>query len=561
MQEIARGTVVGEYVVVDAIAQDDRGRLLRATRKGHGSAILRVVSMHGVSNESIARFKHDAAIVAKVIHPNIVASETIGVADVGCYSAFGAIKSETLAACLQREGRISVPVALQIGRQVCEALCVAHHGTVVHGTLSPDNILIDAAGHVGLIDFGVVHLLAPNATQQNAIPAPRLERYLAPEQHSHAPTGPESDLYALGVVLCEMMVGPEQFGMAEARTAAGGHEGIPHDLVVVLPDPLRAVVARMTQRDPMLRYPDASAVSEELKRLLDQLAQKKTPSMRGNIYVGENAQAKATGDVEIEDALRDFDLSGATSSAHPPERPLVHYGKVDKKPINFGALLFGGTIVFVVVAVVGLLYQLAEAGVFSSLGGGGWTDLLRDGSLGNWDNPRQPGNMGEWYMEGGVLCNRQSFRGQVPLGTLDIATKVFYQDFELIFEYRAEANTNSGVYLRGSVEVQILEGADGTTTKDIGYNGAIFGLHPPLSDATHPVGDWNSVYIRYVGNALTVQINGTMIHNEQRVEEVTDKGVSSLSNNPGARGPIMLQNLKGKVCFRNMRIRPIDSGA
>jgi hypothetical protein len=178
--------------------------------------------------------------------------------------------------------------------------------------------------------------------------------------------------------------------------------------------------------------------------------------------------------------------------------------------------------------------------------GEGWIDLFDGKTLEGWQNARQPGKAHFWSVEEGVMAN-DADNGR------DLSTTANFKDFELQIEYKTVPGGNSGVYLRGRVEVQILDSyrKEGLTKGDAG---AVYDQYAPLFNASRPPGEWHTFAIRYVGDKLTVHLNGQKVQDNVTIREVTGGALRGRVNEPG---PIMLQGDHGKVWFRNVRIRPI----
>ncbi|HUG54733.1 MAG TPA: serine/threonine-protein kinase, partial [Vicinamibacteria bacterium] len=189
------------------------------------------------------RLEREARALALLSHPGIVA-----VHDFGREEGIGYIVMEYV------EGRplsdtIPLPLdrAVGVAREVLAALAYAHGRGVVHRDVKPENILLDASGSVKVTDFGIARLLGPEA-EKGITAVGRLvgtPRYLAPEALAGGPPDPRMDVFAVGVVLREMVAGREEGG---AR----------------LPAALERIVARATAADPAQRYAGADEMARDL---------------------------------------------------------------------------------------------------------------------------------------------------------------------------------------------------------------------------------------------------------------------------------------------------------
>ncbi len=173
-----------------------------------------------------------------------------------------------------------------------------------------------------------------------------------------------------------------------------------------------------------------------------------------------------------------------------------------------------------------------------------WIELFNGTDLTGW-RMRNPDREHQWVAHDGILDNT---------GTgVDIVTEAEFGDHELHIEYLVPEGSNSGIYLRGRYELQILD----SLGKEYNYpaeNGALYNQKSPDVEASKPAGEWQTVDAKIVGMTLTVQLNGQTIH-----DNVTIKGPTGgqLFNDDNPTGPLMLQGDHGPVQFRNIRVREL----
>jgi hypothetical protein len=139
-----------------------------------------------------------------------------------------------------------------------------------------------------------------------------------------------------------------------------------------------------------------------------------------------------------------------------------------------------------------------------------------------------------------------------PKGNADLVSETTFQDAKLHVEFNVEPKSNSGVYVRGKYEVQILDNPDQKTALDSHGCGAVYSRLAPKTDATKAAGEWQTLDITMVGRQITVVLNGTEIVNGV-VEGITGGAISPYEDEPG---PLMLQGDHGKVRFRNVVLTP-----
>jgi len=205
----------------------------------------------------------------------------------------------------------------------------------------------------------------------------------------------------------------------------------------------------------------------------------------------------------------------------------------------------GKVIALVVVAVTAIGFSAVAADE-------GWISLFNGKDLTGWQNARVPSAENKWAAEDGTLTNTATGHD----GN-DIATVEKFKDFELKLEYKTVKAGNSGVYLRGRVEIQVLD-SFGKNPPGKGDDGAIYDQFPPKENASKPVGEWNALEVSYVGDVVTAKLNGKVIHDKQQVTKVTG---AALPGDVNEAGPLMLQGNHGKVWYRNIMIKPLDKKA
>lgn len=162
--------------------------------------------------------------------------------------------------------------------------------------------------------------------------------------------------------------------------------------------------------------------------------------------------------------------------------------------------------------------------------------------------PREAGVASNWHITDGMLVNS-------AVGT-DLVTKSKFSDFRLIAEYRYPAESNSGIYLRGRYEFQIVDdftsGAHGT-----GSSAAIYGFLAPTENAIRPPEEWNVAEITLIGRYVSVTLNGRVVIDGAEIPGITGGALDSDEATPG---PFFVQGDHGPVTFRRLTLyRAIDA--
>lgn len=155
-----------------------------------------------------------------------------------------------------------------------------------------------------------------------------------------------------------------------------------------------------------------------------------------------------------------------------------------------------------------------------------------------------------WSVEpGGILKNTVESGSH---GT-DLVTEQKFWNFTVRYEYMTPDNSNSGFYLRGRHEIQIL-GDYNKGKPTLGGNGAIYNFKAPDKFITKPGGEWQTAEVTIIGNKITAVLNGEKVHNNVECTRATGGEIDGNVNEPG---PIMLQGDHGTVSFRNIRIKEL----
>ncbi|MCX7872741.1 MAG: DUF1080 domain-containing protein [Verrucomicrobiae bacterium] len=195
-----------------------------------------------------------------------------------------------------------------------------------------------------------------------------------------------------------------------------------------------------------------------------------------------------------------------------------------------------------------LLLALSAMAVVYAAEDDGFQPLFNGKDLTGW-KLRNPNGKNCWVVEDGVLKNKLAPGDH---GT-DLVSEKKFKNFTIKYEYMVPEGSNSGFYLRGRYEIQILgDYKSGKTGK--GGNGAIYAFKAPDVFASKPGDQWQTVEATIIGNKVTVILNGQKIHDNVEVPAPTG---GELDRNVDEPGPIMLQGDHGAVAFRNIKIKEL----
>jgi eukaryotic-like serine/threonine-protein kinase len=222
-------------------------------------------------SDQLERFRREARAVAQLSHPHIV-----GVIDAGedagrPYIVFEYVEGETLKERIRRMGRLPMEEAIAYAIEIARALGCAHSHHIVHRDVKPQNVLIDAEGSAKVTDFGIARTLDQEGLTADGRVLGTTD-YVSPEQALGHDVNGQSDIYSLGVVLYEMLVGDVPFHGENQVSVAMKHvrEDMP-DLQTRRPEAsalLAAALDRMTDKNLRRRYPDVPTLIADLEEAL-----------------------------------------------------------------------------------------------------------------------------------------------------------------------------------------------------------------------------------------------------------------------------------------------------
>jgi hypothetical protein len=236
---------------------------------------LKVLKDHYAQNEEfIERFKREAQSAASLSHPSIVSIFDRGESEDGTYYyiAMEYLPGGTLKERILKRGALSPQIAAEVALQIAGALQEAHEQGMIHRDIKPRNILITHSGHVKVTDFGIARA-AEATTISDLGEILGSVKYMSPEQAMGEGVGPASDLYSLGVVLYEMLIGRVPFEVATpeelcARHAAGELPPNPREVNPKLPQGMDALVMKLLATEPKDRYASAGELIEDLRPMV-----------------------------------------------------------------------------------------------------------------------------------------------------------------------------------------------------------------------------------------------------------------------------------------------------
>jgi serine/threonine-protein kinase len=277
----------GGYLVLDLISVGGMGRVYRAEQRALGRTVaVKVIHPHLLADEnSIVRFMTEARAASQLNHPNSVSVIDFGRTDDGQpYLVMEFLRGKDLARVAYEQAPLSFKRIVDVLTQTLMALSEAHDLGIVHRDLKPENIILESLRRGGdfvkVVDFGLAKLKAEGATTNVTMPGIvcGTPDYMAPEQGRGDAIDGRSDLYAIGVILFQLLTGRLPFEADSPTQVVMMHISVP------VPDPRQAVpergipetLARVAMKamskDPKNRYQDALEFSDALQQSLEEVS-------------------------------------------------------------------------------------------------------------------------------------------------------------------------------------------------------------------------------------------------------------------------------------------------
>ncbi|MDD8025598.1 MAG: serine/threonine protein kinase [Acidobacteriota bacterium] len=272
-ENLERGTLfAGRYEIIEELGKGGMGSVYKAfDQKLREVVALKIIKPEiGFNTAAIERFKNELKNARKIAHRNVCRLYDLGEAGLVHFLTMEYVEGEDLKKFIRRAGPIGAGRAAAIARQVAEGLAEAHREGVVHRDLKPQNIMIDHDGRARIMDFGLSRFLEADGVTGSGVMLGTPE-YMSPEQVEMREVDGRSDLYAVGIILFEMVTGKVPFEGQTPLAVAIKHknEAPPdaRDTNPLVPEPLVRIIYRCLQKDPADRYPNAQALADDLAAL------------------------------------------------------------------------------------------------------------------------------------------------------------------------------------------------------------------------------------------------------------------------------------------------------
>src|SRR5437660_6876725 len=264
-------SVIGlRYEILELLGRGGMGAVYKAKdREVNQMVALNVIRPHlANSPATIDRFKQELILARQVTHRNVIRIYDLAEADGVKFITMEYVAGEDLRALTRERGKLTPQEAVEVMRQVCQALDAAHSVGVIHRDLKPQNIMRDKTGRVLVMDFGLARTLEGSGMTQTGALVGTME-YMSPEQAVGKDLDQRSDLFTVGLIFYELLTGKMPFIADSAlaslikRTQERAAPISDHDRTI--PGALTGIVSKCLERDPALRYQSIKEVLNDLE--------------------------------------------------------------------------------------------------------------------------------------------------------------------------------------------------------------------------------------------------------------------------------------------------------
>lgn len=302
----------------------------------------------------IRRFQREAQSATSLVHPNIVGVYDVGEENDLHYIVMEYVEGMDLKQYIHEHYPIPYEKTVDIMLQILSAVKVAHQHQIIHRDLKPQNILIDKQGNVKITDFGIAMALSETSiTQTNSLLGS--VHYLSPEQARGGMATQKSDIYALGIVLYEMIMGKVPFDGESAVSIAIKHLQTTVPSVKEqnpdIPQSIDNIILRSTAKDPFLRYQSIEEMEKDLRTALDPERKNEAPF----VFKEDNEVTKTIPIIpaNIMQNIEDTKVSEPEAAKTPPEKPKK---KKNRKKVFWITFI----VILLFAALIGVLWYLGK---------------------------------------------------------------------------------------------------------------------------------------------------------------------------------------------------------
>lgn len=262
------GTLLGQrYEIVALLGEGGMGAVYKAMdRELNRLVALKVIRPELARNKGIIdRFKQELLLAREVTHRNVIRIFDLGEADHTKFITMEYVEGEDLRALLSKKDRLSPEEAVDIIQQVCRALDAAHSVGIIHRDLKPQNIMRDKTGRILVMDFGLARTVDGDGMTQTGMLVGTMD-YMSPEQALGQNLDQRSDIYTLGLIFYELLMGKRPFAgdTAIASLIRRTQERVAPIADKTIPSSVTAIISKCLDKNVAQRYQTASEVLRDL---------------------------------------------------------------------------------------------------------------------------------------------------------------------------------------------------------------------------------------------------------------------------------------------------------
>jgi tRNA A-37 threonylcarbamoyl transferase component Bud32 len=258
------------YRIVEPIGTGGSSQVYRAyDEQVRRDVAVKILDAQSAADGGVRRlFVREAQALAKLSHPSVVAVYDVGEVDGLPYIVMEHLPGLSLKQRIERDGPLAVAEAVRLASEIASGLAFAHSKGIIHADMKPSNVLLTEDGRAKIADFGIARMPQEDASTPQLFAT---AMYVAPERVEGKALSPASDIYGLGLVLYEMLIGRPPFTSANPSVLLRDHVVRPplppSHLRQSLPRELDSVILKCLAKDPSLRYSRASDVAKALASL------------------------------------------------------------------------------------------------------------------------------------------------------------------------------------------------------------------------------------------------------------------------------------------------------
>ncbi len=326
-------------------------------------------SEHVADKNFIKKFQQEAQAVARISHPNVVSIFDIGQDEDYYYLVMEFLEGENLKDIIRKREKLTITEALDITRQICSALMVAHKNDIIHCDIKPHNIIITPDKTIKVTDFGIARAVTTSTlTITDTIMGSA--HYFSPEQARGGTIKAYSDLYSLGIVLYEMLTGQVPFQGESPISVALQHiqkkPAKPSRLNEEIPPEVDELVMKALEKKPEKRFSSAVKMKEQITCILKSLQSAKNEQQLDlNDYSSEDFEdTKILNIDELKNKNKALQKNNATAKKIEKEKKLTKKAKIVNKSTekqnkkSRKVLIFSALIILLLLGSMAFLYNM-----------------------------------------------------------------------------------------------------------------------------------------------------------------------------------------------------------